>query len=178
MTEEIKSVPQPFPQTELKLLISKCVHCGEPLWDNGTVAVHLKLIIYEGKPTVLQTQWCDTTKKTIGETALISVPTESRQLDAQKVADRLIRKIVHAAFELAETRWDLEISEETNGMGNRVEMADDIIQCLNGEEIGCLDPDDEEDVAKIQQFLNECVSEIRAFAAAASSALLPVGRQK
>jgi hypothetical protein len=60
-----------YPDSEGRIMgeveIGNCVHCGKPLWDNGTVAIHLNLAIYEGKPIVIQTQWCDALKRTIGE---------------------------------------------------------------------------------------------------------------
>lgn len=47
-----------------------CIHCGKPIFDNGTVYVHHRLLgIVNGCITVLHTQWCDEdTKKYIAET--------------------------------------------------------------------------------------------------------------
>jgi hypothetical protein len=72
--------------------VLKCKNCGESIMDNGTVPVHLKLVVYEGKPTVLQTQWCDAKKQTIAEVEFKAEPV-APQLQVDSVVNAAIQAI-------------------------------------------------------------------------------------
>lgn len=64
LDRELLAPPQPP--------VARCVHCGEPIMDNGTVYVHLRVTSHGapiGHTVVVQDQWCDLSRDTFAETA-------------------------------------------------------------------------------------------------------------
>jgi len=65
---EASTGEQPPGATSLKFG-GYCIHCGQPAYDNGSVAVHLAI---DGR-FLIQTQWCDDSKKTIAEPRSVGI---------------------------------------------------------------------------------------------------------
>jgi hypothetical protein len=95
------------PEVQMSELLSNqptCIHCGEKIYDNGTVYVHRRLLDANGgRPMVLETQWCDESKKQF--IAEVAEPARTATVDVPLV---LLSKQVYGGYRglMGGPAWD------------------------------------------------------------------------